>query len=56
MRLRLELPCDLELREQIDFPEPRARFNTDIPDARALGWSERQAWDEFADYYRNRFG
>jgi nucleoside-diphosphate-sugar epimerase len=56
MRPRLELPCELELREQIDFPEPRARFNTDIPDARALGWSEKRAWDEFADYYRDRSG
>jgi nucleoside-diphosphate-sugar epimerase len=56
MRTRLGLACQLELREQIDFPEPRSRFNTDIPDARALGWDERRAWDEFAEYYRSRFG
>ena len=56
MRTRLGLPCELELREQSDFPEPRTRFNTDIPDARALDWDESRAWDEFAGYYRDRSG
>ena len=32
MRPRLGLPCLVELKKQIDFPEPRVRINTDIPD------------------------
>jgi UDP-glucose 4-epimerase len=51
MRHRLNLPCPVELREQTEFPEPRVRINTDVLDARALGWDERAAWDEFAQYY-----
>ena len=51
MRPRLELPCAVELKKQTDFPEPRVRINTDIPDVDALGWSESAAWDEFAAYY-----
>jgi nucleoside-diphosphate-sugar epimerase len=56
LRERLGLPCELEFRKQTEFPEPRVRINTDIPDAGGLGWSEAQAWDELADYYRGRFG
>ena len=52
MRPRLDLPCAVELKKQADFPEPRVRINTDIPDGDALGWSESAAWDEFAAYYR----
>ena len=52
MRPRLGLPCSVELKKQTDFPEPRVRINTDIPDGDALGWSESSAWDEFAAYYR----
>jgi nucleoside-diphosphate-sugar epimerase len=56
MRPRLGLPCAVELREQADFPEPRVRINTDPLDARALGWSEAQAWDELAAWYREPAG
>ena len=49
---RLGLPCPVELKKQVDFPEPRVRINTDPPDADALGWDESAAWDEMADYYR----
>jgi nucleoside-diphosphate-sugar epimerase len=52
MRPRLDLPCPVELKTQIEFPEPRVRINTDIPDVGSLGWSESAAWDEFALYYR----
>ena len=52
MRPRLGLPCPVELKKQTDFPEPRVRINTDIPDADALGWNESAAWDELAAYYR----
>jgi UDP-glucose 4-epimerase len=53
MQPRLRLPCSVELTKQIDFPEPRVRINTDIPDAGALGWDESSAWDEMARYYQS---
>ncbi|HKI16303.1 MAG TPA: NAD(P)-dependent oxidoreductase [Isosphaeraceae bacterium] len=49
---RLGLPCPVELKKQVDFPEPRIRINTDPSDADALGWDESAAWDELAHYYR----
>jgi UDP-glucose 4-epimerase len=52
MRPRLQLPCLVELKKQVDFPEPRVRINTDPPDSSALNWDESAAWDELADYYR----
>jgi nucleoside-diphosphate-sugar epimerase len=48
---RLGRPCSLELGVQTEFPEPPARINTDVVDGDALGWSEKQAWDEFVAYY-----
>lgn len=54
MQDRLGLPCRLELRAQVEFPEPRVRINTDWIDARALGWDEAQAWDEIALFYQDR--
>jgi UDP-glucose 4-epimerase len=56
MRARLGLPCDVELAQQTDFPEPRVRINTDLPDAVALDWDERRAWDEIAAYYTEKRG
>jgi UDP-glucose 4-epimerase len=52
MRPRLGLPCPVELKKQIDFPEPRVRINTDLPDVNALGWDESAAWDAMACYYQ----
>jgi UDP-glucose 4-epimerase len=52
MRPRLGLPCLVELKKQVEFPEPRVRINTDIPDGSALGWDESSAWDEMACYYQ----
>lgn len=52
MRPRLGLPCPVELKRQTEFPEPRVRINTDIPDAAALGFDEDAAWDDMARYYR----
>ena len=52
MKARLGLACDVELKEQTQFSEPRVRINTDIPDVRNLGWDEAAAWDELAGYYR----
>jgi UDP-glucose 4-epimerase len=52
MRPRLGLSCPIELKKQVEFPEPRVRINTDPPDAGALGWTESAAWDEMAGYYQ----
>lgn len=52
MRPRLGLPCPVVLKTQTEFPEPRVRINTDIPDSEAVGWDESAAWDELAHYYQ----
>ena len=55
MRPRLGLPCELELRRQTEFQEPRIRINTDLIDGEALGWDETGAWDAIAEYYKTVF-
>lgn len=52
MRPRLNLPCDVELKKQTAFPEPRVRINTDVVDSDILGWDESAAWDAMAEYYQ----
>jgi UDP-glucose 4-epimerase len=52
MRPRLGLPCPVELKKQIDFPEPRVRINTDPAELDAPDWHESAAWDELAQYYQ----
>jgi nucleoside-diphosphate-sugar epimerase len=54
MSPRLNIPCELTLAEQTDFPEPLVRTNTQ--DARPLAphWSESAAWDEVADFYAKK--
>ncbi len=52
MRKRLDLPCEVDLLKQTDFPEPRVRINVDVLDHDALGWDESAAWDGMAEYYR----
>lgn len=54
MRGRLGLPCAVELKRQVEFPEPRVRVNTDVLEADALSWDEAAAWDELAEWYRAR--
>jgi UDP-glucose 4-epimerase len=56
LRPRLNLPCEVELKKQTAFPEPRVRINTDLPDADALGWDESAAWDGLAEYYLQNHG
>ena len=53
MRPRLGVPCRYELKEQVEFEEPRVRINTDAIDRRALAWDDSAAWEEVARYYRN---
>lgn len=52
MRDRLGVPCQLQLQRQIEFGEPKIRINVDPVDGDALGWSESEAWDELASFYR----
>jgi UDP-glucose 4-epimerase len=56
MRARLGLPCQLELKRQTEFSEPRVRINTDPVDGERLGWDETRAWDELAEYYERTLG
>ncbi len=56
LRPRLGLPCPVELKVQTEFPEPRVRVNTDPAEALAPGWSEAEAWDAYASYYRGAPG
>jgi nucleoside-diphosphate-sugar epimerase len=55
MQPRLGIPCEVELRRQVDFGEPRVRINTDVIDGSAWGWNEAEAWDEVANYYKGAF-
>lgn len=51
MGKRLPFACPFELQEQVDFPEPRVRINTDLLVAHEHGWHEKAAWDNLAAYY-----
>ena len=56
MQPRLGLPCEIDLKRQVDFQEPRVRINTDLIDGQPMDWDEARAWDEIAEYYRGLFG
>lgn len=51
MRSRLAMPCEFELKRQTDFPEPRIRINTHVPEAELCSFDESAAWDAMAEYY-----
>jgi nucleoside-diphosphate-sugar epimerase len=53
---RLGRPCPVELADQTDFSEPMIRVNQTLALRAHPGWSEAEAWDETADYYRDAFG
>jgi hypothetical protein len=55
VRARLPLDCTLRQADQTEFPEPMVRTNRDAPDLAALRWSESAAWDEFVEYYREKY-
>lgn len=56
MAPRLGIDCPFSLLEQKRFDEPKVRINTDRFDSVAFGWSESNAWDAEADFYRDRAG
>lgn len=54
MAPRLGLACPLKFKRQTEFLEPRVRINTDPVTPTETEWSEQQAWDELAAYYREQ--
>lgn len=52
MEKRLEMPCQYELHQQMEFPEPIVRINTDPLSGLKLDWQESQDWDAIAEYYQ----
>lgn len=48
---RLNLSCDFILEKQTQFTEPLMRVNTDKKREITEAFSEREAWDEFVEYY-----
>jgi UDP-glucose 4-epimerase len=56
MASRLNLACRYDLKKQVEFAEPLERVNSQPLDHQALGWSESQAWDELAHYYKATYG
>jgi len=52
MRHRLGLATPLQFADQVDFSEPEVRINTDRLD---FHWSEKEAWDRLAEYYRAKY-
>lgn len=55
MRPQLKLPCRYTLLEQTEFLEPIKRYNTDPLDGEQLGWSEEEAWEGIANYYKEKY-
>lgn len=51
MAKRLPFPCPFELQQQTEFPEPKARTNTDVLQPHDYRWNEKDAWDRLAEYY-----
>jgi nucleoside-diphosphate-sugar epimerase len=54
MRNRLGWECRFRLLKQRQFSEPLVRINTHAVDVAALKWSESNAWNILADYYRSQ--
>jgi nucleoside-diphosphate-sugar epimerase len=51
---RLKMDTPLEMAEQTDFSEPMTRINTDRILVAPGRWSEDEAWDEAAKYYKSQ--
>jgi len=53
---RLSIKCPLEIQEQTCFDEPKERTATDELNWQKLGWNEKKAWDDLAQYYLQTYG
>ena len=49
---RLGMECQVQLMTQTEFPEPLVRINTEPAAHCAQDWSEPQAWEEYAQWFR----
>lgn len=56
MEPRLGVPCPVEHALQSEFPEPLIRVNPSLALRAYPDWSETEAWDDLAEYYRAAFG
>lgn len=56
MKARLQIPCEFELKKQVDFQEPRIRINFDTLDPKKYDWSEKAFWNELSEYYQKTYG
>jgi UDP-glucose 4-epimerase len=52
---RLSIECRVQLMTQKDFSEPLVRLNTEPAASLMESWSEGQAWDEYAQWFRDLF-
>lgn len=52
MRPRIGMPCEVELKPQSEFQEPRVRINTESVAIQMPDWDEQQAWEAIAEHYR----
>ncbi|MBU0534975.1 NAD(P)-dependent oxidoreductase [Patescibacteria group bacterium] len=55
MKIRLNVDCPIEIFDQVDFPQPRKRVNTTKLNAKELGWDEKTAWDDLAEFYISHY-
>lgn len=54
MESRLAIPCRYTFLKQTDFSEPLERVNLDSLSHLNLNWDEQKAWDELANYYKQK--
>lgn len=52
---RLKISCPVVLNHQTQFLEPIMRVNTEPAFLFVSNWDEKQAWDELADYYLQKY-
>ncbi len=55
MRKRLGLECNFILNKQTEYTEPAMRVNTEPARILIPDWDEEKAWDNLAEYYKQKF-
>ncbi len=51
MQKRWNVDCEYEVKNQVNFPEPRVRINSDLINTSDYHWDESLAWDDLANFY-----
>ena len=54
MTKRLGIECKVTMPDQTEFSEPLERVNTDDIQEVRDSWKESAAWDQLAEFYKNR--